>query len=285
MNYILNLYNAHKINGIKIIYCPICKYECAVPYDYIEQNEIGKVIVKCDQNIHCLNTFCYHCKNPCTNNQCLSCLEIDSMYNPNNFNYYFYNPSYKQGDFCEEDNLHLLKNNQITIKLAISQIEEILNFDKLTPYCFKCFIPLYKTCACNELVHCNIKKCYMCGKTTVLNGKIENNHWDDKGINGCPRFDSDKFWRKQIPQFLCREGICYNHNLDCTTPEHQPGIMRMHEERKVWHIWKMLYSLHPNLRNKILKKLLKNANSRTLDQQNIIKRIKWNAYLNYVHTL
>lgn len=275
--YVATLYEQYRFPGFEVVRCPLtiavsggrCNAECLISRETIRlQEDSSRLIVFCTQNPLCLGSFCYHCKRRAIF-ECQACSTYREYNNPESYNRYFYNPNLK-GPL---DN-HLLKNKQITEKIALDQMEEILTLERVTPKCFRCGVHLYKTSMCNGLSHCGVEKCYVCGRNTSVGTHLETSHWDPNGRQGCARYDNAPYWAALKPKFLCKEKICYGDEKDCTIPDHQPGIKAMHDERRTQHIWAMLRSLSREIREVVFDKLMKNTNQGDTSRMKLLMRIK-----------
>lgn len=277
----------------------VCGADCLVPCERVLEGGIGTVTVACTQNPDCGGSFCYHCKRGLTsfNPFCPKCILTDERENPESFNRYFYNPGLIGTTTTtvggEQNNVsslgvtprqfkidnpfsHLLKNKDLTIELMVRQIEEILSMERTTPRCSVCGVHLYKSVMCNTLCHCNVEKCYVCGKNSPIGGHLESTHWDSHGRHGCPRYDQDEYWKTLSSQFLCKEGHCYSAEGECTISSHQPGIHCMHRERKIWQVYSMLKSI-PLDRQTIVLNRIKNSRA-SPDKDLLIRRVHDRLY-------
>lgn len=160
-------------------------------------------------------------------------------------------------DYQNQKYIHLVKNKHLTVEMIWGQMENLLKQKVVHSECFKTGTMIYKTDKCNGLSHCGIEKCYISGRTTPLNEKLESSHWNPLGHCGAvPRFDNDPYWNQvAMCNWICQEGKCYNENKDCTNILHAPGIKRYHEERKYYHVFHLLRSIPPQLKCKIYEEL------------------------------
>jgi len=268
--------------GYIIIKCPmytrygiLCNTNILVENDFIKNKPIGDVIINCDQNDKCLRKFCFHCKQNIKyyDNECIDCKTIYENENPNIFNYYLNkNATYSNQtiNYNDESDLeseldysessYLFLNKEITEEIVINQIISLLIDENSYIICPICKNSLYKTERCNGLSHHNLERCYSCGRIGFISkGLIE--HWNNKGIEGCFRFDHDTFVKKYIPTYHCTESVCSNHDKgDCIIEEHQDGIKHMYFTRKTAYVYHIFKSLLPNIRlityDKLYRKLL-----------------------------
>jgi hypothetical protein len=211
---------------------------------------------------------------------CPVCSMVNERHIPEAFNHYFYNPAMlTSGSFSmREPYSHMIRNKDVTVDIAVHQIEEILAMKKLTPLCPRCGVALYKTSQCNELSHCGVKKCNVCGRTTPVGGHLTN-HWDNKGTSGCPQWDTAPYWKTIQPRFQCILGVCYKDDMDCTKPSHQAGIYAMHQERKLWHLFKMVGSLTDEKRTQVLEALKANTKEDDNTRFDMIYKVEESLYI------
>ena len=239
--------------------CPHCNTFNIIPNDKIKDTPRGELIVECAQNCH--RNFCFYCDSNVTGfyiKHCIPCSNSNLLTDPNRKNSYFYKPleSRKTPDDI------LLKNNELTPDIIISQLLEIVNPDNdVAVKCFTCLCLLYKTEQCNTLDHCKIEICYCCGKIgeKLYSWKL-GDHWSELGLRGCPRFDSAPYWNQTANcNFRCRDSKCHDYSLgDCVEESHQSGILNMKEERKSQLIYHKLKSLLSGTRDHITQIIIDN---------------------------
>lgn len=256
--------------GYTMIKCPmftkfdkLCNTNILVENDFIKNNAIGDVIINCDQNVLCLRKFCFHCKQYIRyyDTECYDCKTIYENENPNIFNYYLNkNSKYQnqvinyddesdlESDLNYDESSYLFLNKEITEEIAIDQIISLLIDENTYMLCAICKNSLYKTERCNGLSHHNIERCYACGRIGFISkGLIE--HWSSTGIDGCFRFNHERFVQNYIPDYQCTENECSNHEKgDCNIPDHEKGIQHMNFIKKSAYVYHILKSLLPNIR-------------------------------------
>ena len=244
----------YKHQGMQTITCT-CGCENQICREQVKNTPRGKLLVLCKE-FECSNLFCYHCLRD-VDFQCEECqycsLEINRN-DPFAWNFYYAKPAHFEEDsHCQNDLFsHLLRNNQISDSICKEQIHNIMIMETLTPQCSKCATPMFKTTECNGMTHCNIQKCYTCGKNTMETGYLAEQHWDVEGLHGCARFDNDTFWNGVANcEFRCRDGECHNDHRDCNELQHKNGINNMNFHRKCWHIFYLIHSLLPEMRKNI----------------------------------
>jgi hypothetical protein len=251
----------YQFPGYELVSCPRpianggkCGAGILVPISSIQSAQPGRLVMFCDQTAQCQRRSCYHCHGLIQRgiDQCDVCLAAIENTNPTALNHYFYKPNKVGGDGQSA----LLRNEEITVELAIEQILDVINSDKLESRCFECLTILQKTEQCNTLEHCGIERCYSCGRSGTHNQKL-GDHWDSMGASGCPRFDHSVFWNVIGDcKFRCTEGTCYNDELgDCTVSEHASGVRAMIDARKAAHVYHALKSLLAPIRSAVVKGL------------------------------
>lgn len=273
-NYI-NYANQYAFPGFTIIYCPFrciatrdtCNSLILVETDVLKNTPIGEMIIECTQNIQCLKKFCYYCKSSISiySSICYDCKLCYENENPNTYNYYInkiyslshinshdsyqYTTTSELLQFNESD--YLYKNSELTSDIIISQINSIIENIHSYMICPICKISIYKTEKCNGLSHHGIERCYACGR---IGFKIKGlgEHWNATGIEGCFRFDYESFVKKNIPEYLCQDTFCHNHDKgDCSIDSHQDGIIKLANTRKIAYIYHLLKSIPSQLRNQV----------------------------------
>lgn len=250
--YLSNLYEQFKYAGYVAIKCPLqsakgslCNAECLIESKILQQETYTSAVVDCVKNMHCFGRFCYycHCSVDYASIECIRCKKSKERVHPEAVNHYAV-----KGDWMEQKmDCHLLKNKEITVESVVEQLNRIVSMNPLHAPCNRCGVPLHKTSACNALSHCGVEKCYVCGYCTKVGEKIPTDHWDESGLNGCPRFDSDPCWKTLSPPFVCEEGFCYSHCKDCLHEEHRSGLQEYDRARKRFHINGLLSSLPRSL--------------------------------------
>ena len=245
-NYILHA-NQFEFPGYTIINCPFCKTNILLENNHTV--EIGELLVSCTQNINCLKRFCFHCNKLMGYYQenCATCKVLHESENPDLYNYYFNKSNIIDNidDYSESSYLYI--NKDLTVEIAVLDIMNTISDINSHIICPICKMSLYKTERCNSLSHHNLERCNICSRIGYKTSGLIPEHWNDSGISGCIRFDSSNY--KIIPEFLCCDQICYNHDIgDCDIPEHQPGILSFEKLRKKCYVYHMIKSLLPSIR-------------------------------------
>jgi len=279
-NYISHA-NTFAFPGFTITKCPMYYYHASERYlcdtpilienEMLKSLPIGDVMVECTQNEFCLKKFCYHCKQYMTyyNSVCYDCKTTFENENPNVYNYYINkhvnnfeidnligtNDTIDTNNLDDSENLidydqssYLYLNKEISKEIVIEQILNIIKDVNTYMICCICKNSLYKTERCNGLSHHNIERCYVCGRIGFpIKGLCD--HWNIYGITGCFRFDHDFYVKTYIPEYICNDSVCSNHDMgDCAIPEHQGGIEKLDFVKKRSYIYHILKSLLPQIR-------------------------------------
>ena len=249
--------------GFTIVKCPLnvsvyrCNAKVLVENNLIKTVSVGDLIVECSQNEKCLKKFCFSCKQLIHYYQdnCYECKTSYENENPNVYNYYFNKDlidfdhkditwGFDENEstiFDESEYLYL--NKEITVEIATKQILSTMKNIQNQIICGICKISLYKTEKCNGLSHHNLERCYSCSRIGYPIRGLDD-HWSLGGLDGCFRFDNDSFVKKYIPEYICNDSVCSNHEKgDCMINEHQIGIEKLNIIRKGAYVYHMLKSL------------------------------------------
>jgi hypothetical protein len=261
--------------GYTIIMCPctyyttnstheVCNHPLLIENELITSANPGDLVVQCHQNEKCCKLFCFHCRMEVARyeRECRTCRLTSENANPNIFNRYIvkenpfenivYNDEEYESTKYFDENEYLYYNREITLEMALEHIIKLIEHETFC-ICPICKIHLYKTEKCNGLRHHNIERCYACGRIGTKTGGIHNSHWNQEGINGCFRFDYDKFVHTYIPEYKCTQN-CQSHDQgDCQREEHQIGIQKLNKIRKKATIYHCIKSLLPNIRYNVLE--------------------------------
>jgi len=252
--------------GFTIVKCPLnvsvyrCNAKVLVENNLIKTVSVGDLIVECSQNEKCLKKFCFSCKQLIHYYQdnCYECKTSYENENPNVYNYYFNKDlidfDHKDKGFVSwgfdenestifDESEYLYLNKEITVEIATKQILSTMKNIQNQIICGICKISLYKTEKCNGLSHHNLERCYSCSRIGYPIRGLDD-HWSLGGLDGCFRFDNDSFVKKYIPEYICNDSVCSNHEKgDCMINEHQIGIEKLNIIRKGAYVYHMLKSL------------------------------------------
>jgi len=190
--------------------------------------------------------------------------------------FFFRPPAWRQasGDF-------LLYTHELTPELCRDQIVDAAtanddDFSSVAVTCPVCTQHLTKTMACNAMAHCGVEICNVCGlftfcsstassgssvspsslqahpyhllypTTTTHKSTLPLSHWDERGLCGCPRWDTDVFWARRCHvRMRCDAMTCGdNGETECTDVSHMESKRQMNVARffnMVYHKLLWLY--------------------------------------------
>jgi hypothetical protein len=265
--------------GFTILKCPLyiykrgvqsrCNTKVLVDNNLIKTVTIGELIVECSQNENCLKKFCFSCKQLINYYQkiCYECKTSYENENPNVYNYYFnkevgdknilwgFDEQESDNIFDNEEFEYLYLNKDITVEIATKQILLAIRDTQNHMICGICKISLYKTERCNGLSHHNLERCYACSRIGYPIKGLDD-HWGLGGVDGCFRFDHDTFVKQNVPEYICNDNLCSNHEKgDCTIDEHQCGIVKLNLFRKRGYVYHMLKSLLSDIKFQVYDNL------------------------------
>lgn len=105
--------------------------------------------------------------------------------------------------------------------------------------CFDCLAGIVKSELCNSMLHCGLAVCYACGSAAVCPvtgealSELPVSHWDEAGINGCPRWPNSTYWNLYgACGFQCVQDQCYDELRDCTVDAHFVGRANVDMKRR-----------------------------------------------------
>ncbi len=276
VRYLDALAQRHRFPGFEVLRCPLrvirsgvcvgrCGAECLVPLEQVRAAEqtsgAPPVVVRCTQTRMCNGAFCYRCKMRVRPGAsvCTSCAVGDEHTRPDAYNRYVRRATACVA-YAADPHAHLLRNAQLDADSVYAQLCVLLDTarlerGRLAIECTRCGARLHKSTQCNALRHCGVEHCYVCGRVTAHGAHLEPSHWDASGARGCPRYDSNAYWRAGAVPFLCTEQHCYDDARECTLAPHQAGIDAMHAERRIRHVRALVRSLPAALRAQVLARL------------------------------
>ena len=218
-----------------------------VPMERLKQPE-GQVAVTCDR---CGYIYCYHClaQRETTNARAWPCKCAECVVPmAGQINRWFVRPE------CMVDKegrqAPLMRNYELTSALCYDQLNEMSQGDTLSVKCSCCRTPMHKSTACNELTHCGLRKCFVCGLSSL---EGEKNLIDHYGHDRCPLYDADG-WRhmtRGMPR--CVEGECHDEHRDCTCPEHAAYRATVVYGRRCHMLVAALRTLPPGLLHQVVR--------------------------------
>ena len=177
----------------------------------------------------CNLVWCYHCLRPVSPIQfmahiamgtpvCQCAILEEEQPMPGHINRYFLAPG--DGTCCGP----LPRNYELSVEECVRQIQAMCTREDLAVQCAHCHTPVHRATACNEMTHCNMRFCNICGMHGLEHESILMDHWDASGTHGCPRYMTDSFWDIMLGdmQPRCVEGTCHSDQHDCHDPAHAP---------------------------------------------------------------
>ncbi len=194
--------------------------------------------------VECDTKTCWHCN--CASQQC-QCSNLNSR--SGKFNRHF---------------RPLLRNYEIGIDLCRQNFDRVLAnpTEPMGMPCPKCGAFVEKSVACNQMSHCGVKWCYLCGMQTLPTEDALVDHFG----RHCPLYESRDcqcYWQKRgARDYYCREHICYDDWQSCTTPSHALGRKQKHVLHRVKWMLVMLRNLpDEDYQSKLIDYLLRRHGS------------------------
>ena len=220
---------------------------CAACQNIISRPMLKKFINSQDVSLTCVDCnleMCWHCSCPFDNCVCSFVLPTYS----GGFNQFLRPIGVRN---CNIDTA-IIQNNVMSI---------VSNPTKnLIMACPKCGVCVEKSILCNEMSHCNVKWCFLCGKTCLQNETILFDHFNWGSGDGCPRYESIEFWKsKGATSYQCQEGQCYDDTKSCTSTcqYHKYGRTSKNIVHRVMWLWHLFHNLSKKWQNHVIS-LLRN---------------------------
>lgn len=220
--------------------CVQCKQVCTAPVHH-HYNQL-QISLSCNR---CKTTMCYDCSHEVS--QCI-CLTL---------------PSYmlRTAPGCINRMYRTrARNKYLTAESCANEIAKMLlhhHDQPLVMECPKCACKIVKSTECNEMEHCGVKWCYLCGEMTSPTETFLCDHF---GEMGCPRYEHPEFWRQLgATEFNCLENECYDESCPCTREDHANGRRQQYVVHRM--LWLRNYLRHtpPSIRHKVLQILNDNG--------------------------
>jgi len=214
------LNHSAKLMNSGMVHCPRCRNPNRVDIDRLRDAEAGTVIVSCTT---CQHSFCYHCLRE-AHGECEACILGGVGPCAGNFNRFFIRP----GRTMDDPRCPIMRNYELTADVCYTQLKELCESgENVTLPCLCCGMALHRTTACNELKHCGLVRCNVCGLCGLEHERNLIDHWHQ-----CPRWMTDQYWGDvmwysgrpdiwQNPSLMCREGECHSDTHDCTCEAHR----------------------------------------------------------------
>ena len=113
---------------------------------------------------------------------------------------------------------HLQAKTDISPSDRAKLVAQISSCEVPSVVCPDCGAVIHKVTDCNCISHCGYQICWICNYAADV---IPIDHWKT-----CPRYDHD------MPDYPCRQGVCYDFYTECKNPDHAPGRKTFHEFRR-----------------------------------------------------
>lgn len=133
----------------------------------------------------------------------------------------------------------MLRHSDVTLDLVLHQFEELVKSETGDVTCKTCLTVLRRGSECNQLTHCGVSICCVCGKSDLFMGQ-DIQHWRTaEQPHRCPRYD-DACTEFQHMGYACRGGTCYDVQHECMQANHAAGrqyVVRykvLTQARKLW---------------------------------------------------
>ena len=201
--------------------CPKCHASIQVAAAGLKDRAPGTMGVVCTE---CNHAFCFPCLEPVPRRAarmarqphlvlplCGKCVDRPLYPTPGKFNRYFRRsrPA-KEGEFV------LLRNSELTVEEVVDQVEDMCTGETMHVPCMKCGCELHRSSACNELCHCGMVRCDVCGMSGLDYDSHLIDHWGSGLGRTCPRWGAgspEEFWQHTVfapSHKRCKEGVCRN---------------------------------------------------------------------------
>ena len=237
------------------IWCPRCTFLVKFDKQKLRDAAPGTVAAKCER---CHGIWCFHCLRSVSPIAYMAsgsgmpicqCGVEPDMPHPGLLNRYFRAPAHACGP--------LARNYELRVEDCVDQLERLAVSDEgLAVECTSCHTPMHRASACNEMTHCGIRRCNICGMSGLEHESVLLDHWDETGMHGCPRWNksSTPFWNMMIPQHVtrCVEGECHDANRDCTDPAHAEYRAAVARVRRMRMFHSAIQSLDPIKRRAVM---------------------------------
>jgi len=240
------------------IWCPRCTFMVRFDKQKLRDAAPGTVAAQCER---CNGIWCFHCLRPVSPIAYLSsgsgipicqCGVEPGTPHPGVLNRYFRAPAHACGP--------LARNYELRVEDCVAQLERLASSDEgLAVECTSCHTPMHRAAACNEMTHCGIRRCDVCGMSGLEHESVLLDHWDETGMRGCPRWNkvNTPLWNMMIPEGIprCIEGECHDANRDCTDPSHAEYRAAVARVRRTRMFHSALQSLDPSKRRAVMRGL------------------------------
>ena len=247
--------------------CPKCHASIQVAAAGLKDRAPGTMGVVCTE---CNHAFCFHCLEPVPRREavrmarqphlvlplCGKCVDRPLYPTPGKFNRYFRRsrPA-KEGEFV------LLRNSELTVEEVVDQVEDMCTGETMHVPCMKCGCELHRSSACNELCHCGMVRCDVCGMSGLDYDSHLIDHWGSGLGRTCPRWGAgspEEFWQHTVfapSHKRCREGVCHNDDHDCCVKEHEDFRRQVTGVRRLRRLNASMLSLTNPMRHAVANRI------------------------------
>lgn len=248
--------------------CPKCHATIQVSAAALKDRAPGTLGMVCTE---CNHAFCFHCLEPVSRREaqrmahqphlvlplCRKCVDRPLYPAPGKFNRYFrrLRPA-KEGEFV------LLRNAELIVDDVVTQLEHFCTGDTMHVPCMKCGCELHRSSACNELCHCGMVRCDVCGMSGLDYDSHLIDHWGSGLMRTCPRWGAgspEEFWQHTVvTQHRCKEGVCHNDDHDCCLKEHEDFRRQVTGVRRLRRLNASMLSLPNPMRHAVANRIAEN---------------------------
>jgi hypothetical protein len=220
--------------------CVKCKQVCSVPVNE-HYNQI-QIPIPCS---NCNTTMCYECSHEVERCICTTLPSYILTIAPGCINRMYRSRP---------------RNKYLTPENCANEIAKMLlhhHDQPLVMECPKCACKIIKSTECNEMEHCGVKWCYLCGEMTSPTETFLCDHF---GEGRCPRYEHPDFWRQLgANEYQCQENQCYDESCACTREDHANGRQQQYVVHRM--LWLRSYLRHTprSIRSSVLKLLNDNG--------------------------
>ena len=243
---IINEYGKLPLPGFFVQVHPVCGKEILIAYNEIQDCDEYDAHIYCK---HCKTIFCFVCLMNCEDDEDSVTEECPCQYLNKHgivmehaINHYFVRNHVLP---ISGGNI-LPRNSELSIKDCAKQIYNIITAEDPAVQCSCCGIKMTRTIMCNELNHCGLHKCNICGRSSTEHESVLFDHFNNK----CPRNMGDF---KPSFGYKCVLNKCHTHEKPCTKKSHAVGIKNINLMRKTKICMKMFYSLPTHMRSQLDK--------------------------------
>jgi hypothetical protein len=221
--------------------CVQCKKVCTAPVN-LHYNQI-QIPITCQD---CNKTMCYDCSHEVSQCICSSLPACMLATAPGCINRMYRSRP---------------RNKYLTAEGCANEIAKLLlhhHDQPLVMECPKCACKIVKSTECNEMEHCGVKWCYLCGEMTSPTETFLCDHFGDRG--GCPRYEHPDFWRQLgASEYKCRENRCYTESCACTREDHAVGRKQQYVVHRMMWLRNYLRHTPRSIRGDVLRILNDNG--------------------------